>query len=646
MIDVQIVENRIVRMQKKLWHATELTLAKCFNFNVNMDTGVIEALIHVTTKKAMFEFIRLSFKNFSESPVELDRRNAFYYLLEEIYKVNISVSEDFIKTKIPYFEKFYQHQKDTLNECFYKQYNFLALDMGLGKTICSASISRVHQVPRTLIICPASVKWNWYRDLTGWGFNELYFTILDSTKSRTMRALNERFVVINYDILGSFTKEICQAPIGHFILDEAHMLKNHTSQRYKNAMKIIEQFPEAKITFLSGTPIKNRVNDVYGYLKLINHELGHNHKKFLDEYTIKASSRGGDRVTGGRNLQDLHLKLSNFMIRKTKEECLDLPGKIFLSYRFELDDYREEYDKVIEELSKNKDISSLTGNLHSLNIITSKAKIPGIKELADNIIESGKKVVIFGGYRDPINELEAYFGNRCVKIDGSVNSWERDQRVQRFWNDEECVVFLGNMIAAGVGINLTNASDVIFMNFSFSPADMAQAMDRCDRIGQTSCVNVHYTFCDESIDEYIYEIIIDKEKDVNAVIDTGKEVVLRENITEILIKKLLNRNVDTKDIVSEPIFENSSKEVQEGAGARNVQEEVSNSLPEFTAPSVAGLPQFPVETLNGEDLRESDERKVQPESNGKEGLQNAGVQQSGGPENALPVGGSNLPSFL
>jgi SNF2 family DNA or RNA helicase len=563
-MDIQLIDDRTVRFQKKLWAESEIILAKCFGFEIDIDSGRMHANLAMTSKKSLFEFIRIAFKNFSESPTETERRNMFFGEVQGCYD-QIDYQADLqIKPRLPYYDSFYDHQKQGLREVFYKKHNFLAYEMGLGKSLTSASISRVFQIPRTVIVCPAAVKWNWYRDLVKFGYNELYFTILDSSKYKTVRAFNERFVIINYDMLPNFEKELCKLPVGHFILDEAHYLKNHNSARYKNLKKVIDQHTDPRITFLSGTPITNRVNDVFAYLKLIGHELGQSHKKFLDEYTIKTTNRGGERVTGGRNLQDLHIKLSNFMIRKTKEECLDLPGKIFMSYRFEMDDYRDEYNKIIEEMSKNKDISSLTGNIHSLNIITSKAKIHGIKELAETILETGKKVVIFGSYKEPLNELEAYFGKKCVKIDGSVDSWMRDQLVQRFHNDPEVTVFLGNMKAAGVGINLTNASDVIYLNFPLSPADLYQSMDRLDRIGQVSCVNVHYTFCEDSIDDDIYDLIVDKEKDIVALIDQGREVMFRENIVETLMKKIFNRGSEEQIIgeIVTPEWENVPETVK------------------------------------------------------------------------------------
>lgn len=579
MKEIEIINNNTqVRFHKKLWHESEIILAKCFNFHIDIDNGIIVCDLHLTSKKSLYEFIKLGFKSFSESLDKEELRNTFYATIDDIYTNINNYAFGIAQQNLPYYNNLYQHQRDVIAESFYKKYNFLALEMGLGKTLTSASISRTHRIPLTVIMCPAAVKYNWFQDLIKFGFNQLYFTMFDAAKRRTFRAFQERFIVLNYDIVDKFAAEILTKDVGHFIFDEAHNLKNHLSNRSKNVTKLVEAFPNARVTFLSGSPIKNRVNDIFSYLKMIGHDLGRSHKKFLDEFTITASGRGGDRVTGGKNLQELHVKLSNFMIRRTKEECLDLPDKIFLQYKYEMDDYREEYNKIIEEMSQQKSISSLTGNIHSLNIITAKAKEKGIIELAETIISEGRKVVIFGGYKDPLNSLQAHFKNRCVKIDGSVESFMRNEMVNKFINDPDCVVFLGNWVAAGVGINLVNASDIIVQSFPLTPSELHQGIDRLHRIGQNKSVNVHYTFCEDSIDEHIFSILEDKEGDMNAVIDQGKEVLLRENINEILIKKLLNRDdivfenhvskakpVDTQAPVEEKL-EPGIQQLHEGTG--------------------------------------------------------------------------------
>lgn len=571
-----------------LWHDSERLLAQCFCFHIDYDTNIIEAEIKVTSKRALYEFIRLSFKNFSESPLEVESRNKFKEQISECYKaLEVDIREEMAKM-LPYNDKFYSHQGDTIVEAYHKKYNFLALDRRLGKTIISASLSRLHQCKRTVIISPATAKWNaWYRDLTTkFGFNELYFTILDSRKAHTTRAFMERFVVINYDIVGKFMPELLSEKVDHFIFDECHKIKSKSAQRTKHIKELVDSFPDARITFLSGTPIRNRVDDVFSYLNIIGHELGKSYKKFCDEFTTSVASRGGSRINGGRNLDDLKIKLSNFMIRKRKEDCMDIPKQTFTSYKFELDDYREEYDKIIEELSQQKEISSLTGNVHSLNIITSKAKFKGIVELADEIINAGEKVVIFSNYTAPIEMLENHFKKACVKITGAVPPHKRDSIVEEFKNNPEITVFLGNMEAAGEAINLSVASEIIIVDFPLIPGTLQQAVDRCLEIGKTKDINISYTFCEKSVDEYLYDLIVEKEGDINTVIDGRKEsLTFNENIVQKLISKLLN-----KDVVNENALAGAKESLLAQENNKEAQSDVKKyGFPPPVSPDNKGL---------------------------------------------------------
>lgn len=606
----------VVTFYKHLYAESELILAKCYNFHYDADSGTITANLRFTSEKALRNFVEIGYKNFSESVGEQVRRDEFWSQVGAYFAWRYDFAQQTMKVSLPYYGIMYAHQKESVAEALFKQHNFLALEMGLGKSLISASISRALKLSRTVIVAPNAVKFNWFRDLTTkFEFNRLYFSMYDATKSRSFKAFSERFVIINYDILSRFLEEICMTNIDHFIFDEFHMCKNHTTARSKAIFEMLSRYPNAKVTMLSGTPISNRVNDLFSYMKAIGHELGRSHKKFLEDFTVQTKGRGGERVTGGKNLQELHIKLANFMIRKTKAECLDLPDKIYFNYKYELDDYRAEYNKIIMEMSEAKEHSRLGSNLHSLNIITSKSKLPGIIELADSIIGEGRKVVIFGSYKDPMKVLEEHYGHQCVKIDGSVSGYMRDQYVQKFINDPECLVFLGNMVAAGVGINLVNASDVIFMNYPLVPAELFQSVDRLHRIGQTRSVNVHYTTCEDSIDQYIFELIQEKDQDIMTVIDNGKESQLSENFTERLIKKLLKR-----DDITFTTPHKKSHGVQETQNALQVF--VPSLEPEKETNSViagnnngTAVPGLPTENIFARKLREQEE--------GKRNLQNA-----------------------
>lgn len=555
MKDIQLISNTHVRFEKKLWHPTELVLAKCYGFDMDVDSGVITAAIPRTWKQAMFEFIRISFKNFSESITEENRRNRFYTSLEEAYSFYENAAIKLMSDKLPYFAKLYVHQKEGIGFGLMHRVNFLAFEMRLGKSITSASLTRILNIRRTVIICPAIAKWGWFRDLTNapWGFNELYFTMLDSSRSKSFKALQERFVIINFDILAKFKDYLLSDDIGHFIIDECHRIKNRFSDRSKVINDITSAYPDAKITLLSGTPIPNRFNDLFNYFKIANHPLGESYKKFTDEYTIKTASRGGEKVTGAKNIQDLKTKMLNFMLVKKMDDCFDMPEDVVSRYTFDFDDYRDEYNAIIEEMAKEKNMAALRGHVHSINIITCKAKMKGMIQAIEDIIEEKGKVVVFGSYKEPFKILEEYFGDRCLKVDGTTNSYDRDRFKREFWDKPDKQVFLGNYLAAGEALDLSIASDVFHINFPFTPRELRQAQFRCKHPEKKNQhLRIHYTFAKDSIDENLYNLLVHKEKDINQLMD-GKEVLEMEKIEEILIKQLLNRNeLPVDDNVSLP----------------------------------------------------------------------------------------------
>ena len=341
--------------------------------------------------------------------------------------------------------------------------------------------------------------------------------------------------------------------IDHIILDEAHYVKNSRSGRAQAIKTLLSESNNARLTMLTGTPVTNRINDMYNYLKMSNHPLGSNYEEFKRKYIISASVRG-EKIIGAQNIDDLKGKISNLMIRIKSEDCLDLPDMIIKNYYFESDELTEDYNKELDALREKKDrydslhgkekmkmTSEIKNNIHTLNRLVATSKVNKIKALVDYLIEAGEKVVVFSGYKDPLRLLEDKLGKKCVKVDGSINPHKRQLLIDKFIEQDSCKVFLGNMQAAGIGINLVNARHVIFMNFPFTPDQIEQAQKRLHRSGQKRKVNVYYTIAKDTIDEHIFGLIADKADDINALIDGDHSGVINyNNITGELFKRLLN----------------------------------------------------------------------------------------------------------
>lgn len=541
---------------KRSWPVEEVETALCLGF-IHDGAKNVTADMRVTAAQALYDFMNTYFYEFMTQDYYTNAKANLFNQIRLVYK---SIYQNFLDNyypKLGYRKDLYKHQKQALCLMMNRQYNLLSFDMGLGKTITSASMSKIFSIPRTIIIGPALVKWNWYRDMTDdWGYNPLYWTILDAKKSKCLRAFRERFVVCNYEMIEKHFSELTKADTGHIIIDECHKIKNSGTRNFKMIKKLVETFPKARVTLLSGTPVTNRVNDMFAYLKLSHHPLGKNKKDFLEKYTRVKTTRGIEQVSGSRNIEDLKLKVSNFIIRKKTEECIDLPDLIIKNYYFEFEDIRGEYEETLKQLYKAKEDYDHTedeqgkreitikarANIHTLNRIVSCSKVKNIIKLVDSLHEAGRKAIVFSSYTQPLEMIEEHYRKKCVRIDGSVDSHSRDQLIEKFKHDPSVHVFVGNVKAAGVGINLVNANDVIFTNFPFTPDDLEQPYKRSHRIGQKNKVNVYYTIAEGTIDEHIYSMIVDKSRDINFLIDgEGKKgVVDYSSLPKMLFNSLVN----------------------------------------------------------------------------------------------------------
>jgi SWI/SNF-related matrix-associated actin-dependent regulator 1 of chromatin subfamily A len=552
---IKIKDSNTVSFYKEYWSDNEVFLANCLN--IESFEGSMEADIRVVNKESLYAFMKNCFPSFLYAKEKKSQRDIVFQQIKNMYRISATNFLDDYYSKLNYPHDLFRHQKEALFEMANRRCTLLSFEQGLGKTITSASLSKMLGVSRTIIVCPSLVKWNWFRNMTeDWGFSPLYWTIYDRRQAQTINAFRERFVVINYEMVEKFFTELTRGECGHIIVDECHYVKNPSTRRSKALRKLISHYPDARVTLLSGTPITNRINDLFGYLKVCGHPLGKNYKKFKERYCKMASARGGERVAGSKNVPELRDRLKNFMIRKKTEECVDLPDLIINKYYIDTEDVKQKYNEELEKFYDNKITfdkvndatekarikTKMNANLHTLNKITATAKVDAIAELVDRLWEEGKKAIVFSGYKLPLAMLEERYGNRCVKIDGSVSAHKRDALITKFKDDDKCHLFLGNFKAAGVGINLVNANHVIFMNFPFTPDDLEQPYKRAHRIGQTEVVQTYYTIGRDTIDENIFDIIQNKTEDINNLIDNEKKgVVHYDSIPNKLFRDLFKK---------------------------------------------------------------------------------------------------------
>jgi SWI/SNF-related matrix-associated actin-dependent regulator 1 of chromatin subfamily A len=438
-----------------------------------------------------------------------------------------------------------EHQKEAIQKLLENKKFILADDMGLGKTTSTIIGALESGSKKILIICPATLKINWKREIENYSDRSIF--IAESKNFST----EHDFVIANYDIIKNFhdpkNKEeslILNSKFDLVIVDEAHYIKNATAQRTKLINDLVKN--TERLWLLTGTPMTSRPMDYFNLLSLVDSPVSKNWMAYAIRYCAGYQFKVGNRkvwnITGASNLEELRERTSGTILRRLKENVLDLPDKIITpvylklkskAYEDVMGEYYDWYDKNPEE---SKSLTVQFSKLTKVRQIIADEKIHQTIEIAENIIEQGKKVIIFCNFTDSLNKILEHFGKIAVKLDGSMSQHERQYSVDQFQENEKIKVFVGNIKAAGTGITLTAGEAAIFNDLSFLPSDHAQAEDRSYRYGQKNNVLVYYPIFENSIEGIIYDILNNKKQVIETVMgdrvnkaDAAEEILKRIN---------------------------------------------------------------------------------------------------------------------
>jgi SNF2 family DNA or RNA helicase len=538
-----------VIFRKALWEDQEIALAHAFWMDVHEDGSTVTALLHVTFRKALYSFIEVCYPAFVSGPQYDYERKYLFDSIDTIYRGIYRTLSAKHATALPFYGKFWKHQKQALVSMHHRRCTFLSFHPRMGKTVTTASMSLVHNIQRTLVVTYDIGKSHWMDDMCeNWGneqgmLRKENFTILDRQKSKGQNAFHERFIISNYDSLDKNLPRIFEGvPIGHIILSEAQRCKNHTTRTFKAAEKLIARYPDARLTFESGTPVTNRVNDMFAYFRLARHPLGRSYVDFRRQYVEVNQTYG--TVVGSKNISDLQVQMRNFVIRRTQEECTDIPKHRYNNLYFTLSDWKEEYDKALREAMTSTGRRVFESMILSVNRIMALAKVKGIIEHAEMLIEADQKVVIFFGYRDPLMQVYNHFGKeQAVMIDGTLSGKDKSENAKRFMKDPSIKVCVANMTAAGHTIDLSVANHVIMGNFPLSPKTIEQATDRVKNLSKTAPSSVYFCVArDESgeptVDERLMDLLTGKDSDINWLFDGAGSGHIQADTIDILFKEL------------------------------------------------------------------------------------------------------------
>lgn len=431
----------------------------------------------------------------------------------------------------------FPHQVEGVAFLLGRRRAILADDMGLGKTR-QAIVSLRHLAPSGpyLVVCPASVKRNWAREIALVAPDAPVLVIEGSAPTAATAA----WVIVNYDVLGRHAAALERVPWAALVFDEAHYLKNHTSARSKLARQLTARASANSarplaVQLLTGTPLTSRPRDLFVLLQLVAHPLGRSFLAFAKRYCAAEKGDFGWKTGGASNIDELTVQLHGVMLRRSKDDVLALPPKLrtWLPVEVPAGTGSKAIKKVFTLLSGRGDDAAaapprtlgarqrgkLLAFISEVRQALAVAKTSATLDFVRGAVEQGEKVIVFSCFDDPIQKLARELGPVAVVLTGKTPGASRQELVDRFQQREDTRVFLANIIAGGTGLNLTAATQVVFNDLDWVPTNHWQAEDRAYRIGQTRTVNVTYVVARNTIDDFVHAVLETKAALVNAIVE-------------------------------------------------------------------------------------------------------------------------------
>jgi SWI/SNF-related matrix-associated actin-dependent regulator 1 of chromatin subfamily A len=462
----------------------------------------------------------------------------------------------------------YEYQREGI--CFGLEHKRIIIgdEPGLGKTLQSIGIVDTANAYPCLVICPSSLKINWQREFEK--FTDKSALVLDNNVRTTWGYLLSMGVhqvaIVNYESLRKFfvwdirggkqfrLKDVVFNPqiqaFKSIIIDESHRVKDPSAQQtiFTKGLSVGKDW----CILLSGTPVVNRPEDLIAQLSIMNRlgEFG-GRAKFMADYCTDPKGKTAEPAVP---LSELSRQLyDTCMIRREKAKVLpQLPDKTRVDLYIEISNdkeynlaaedlaaYLQEYTECTDwEIRRKMRMEALV-KFMTLRSLATKGKIAQAVDFIRTFLDSGKKLIVFCSLHEIVDELQKVFP-RAVTVTGRDSAVNKQASVDAFQNNPNVQLIICSIKAAGVGLTLTAASDVAFIELAWTYADCCQCEDRAHRIGQKDNVTCYYLLGRGTIDHTIYRLIHRKKSIANEIMNADDEIPTDEMYFNELVKSFLN----------------------------------------------------------------------------------------------------------
>ena len=419
---------------------------------------------------------------------------------------------------------------------------------GLGKTAECILLGNVIQAERTLVVCPASLRLKWEREVWTWSTLPKVLTY-PVTQSKYGVNLEAHYVIISYALLlnPAIRNTLMSAKWDHLILDEAHAIKDPKGNKRTKVICAPDMLPSVsgRITMATGTILPNQPIECYNAIRLLNWDaidrasladFRDYYYEFGEGWIMRAGkSYWSNKVRNvPRNLGDLQHRLrKHVMVRRLKEQVLhELPRKQWSLFPLEATaDVRralkhegwEQVERLYELDPDDFHVSvPIDGAVSTARRLLGEAKASQVVEYARELLASGvEKLVVSAWHLSVLAYLrEQLEGFGLVYMDGSVSQVGKQVAVDSFRADPEIRIILGQMIPLGEGWDLELAQDVLFAEPDWVPGKNDQLLDRVHRLGQRGdYVLGHLPVVPGTLDERMVATAVRKDKAIHAALD-------------------------------------------------------------------------------------------------------------------------------
>lgn len=487
-----------------------------------------------------------------------------------------------VDLNIPLKTTMFDHQKKAAKIGITLDNTALLMEQGTGKTLSAIAVATYRylkgQVKRILIVAPKSVLPEWSRQFGEHTDIPYEVRSLEGLKKqKKVEAIQNwegveglQGIVINYESVWRLEKELIKWKPDMIIADESQKIKRHGSKQSKSMHKLGKVAKYRMI--LTGTPVTQSPLDFFSQYKFLQPDLfGENFRKFRDRYAIMGGYQGY-QVVGYQNLEELADKAHSIAYRVTKDEALDLPEIVHQNLYAELEPAAmRQYKQLAKEsilklgsetvtapivLTQLMRLQQITGGFIKTeedNVVQiSKAKLGVLKDKLEDIMEAGKKVVIFARFISEIEAISDILNELNVKhhtLTGQTK--DRGELINDFQNNPETRAFVINPKTGGTGITLTAADTAIFYSKDYSLETYLQALARIHRIGQERKVTILHIVAQGTVDEAITERLKEKKDLADLVVDDFKNIIFPKEEKEMSKNKLEEKLESLKRAIEE-----------------------------------------------------------------------------------------------